>query len=458
MPSPSPLRASHPAPINPLLLLHPRRRREDDVRPIVGPGSIKPIFSLRLANARRNNDPLVVNKVYNEKRNGVYRRDPQSHPASSLAVAHPLLVVYDSRIFPDCITQPFQNLPFFNTAIGILVRELNSTIGIIPRDFSLITSNFTTCCCCYCTFSRDGYNKHIQGGVCSSHPDGFEIPVREETHEEIPRPKGRTYPNGYKLPAQTPDMLDTPLFTVLFVILSALIQLMPLTWIPPPGSAKTSDRETLQSDISQLNILSPVFFLDFETFIAADSSWTYLPSIIRLLLNKNIQDSPCVFEVKESTSSLLHGVSSEMNLANALWWMLLTFRVFLENRLSISLELNNWAEKASFAFMVRLLLLFFVNNSVSLTDIIVEDISSAGIEEPLSQDGVKKEEDGEDVGLPLTLAGSKVSQGSQTSYCFGENTHLVLGEMQLLRAISRMDGLRKDEVDTVLTRWTTVVE
>ncbi|KAJ6536382.1 hypothetical protein B0H19DRAFT_1079877 [Mycena capillaripes] len=88
---------------------------------------------------------------------------------------------------------------------------------------------------------------------------------------------------------------------------------------------------------------------------------------------------------------------------------------------------------------------------VPLLDIILEDISSAKIEEEPIKSDVKKEEEKDGVALPLA-PGSKVSQGSQTMYCFGESTHLVLGEMQLLRAISRMDGLTKDEVDTILTR------
>jgi hypothetical protein len=47
--------------------------------------------------------------------------------------------------------------------------------------------------------------------------------------------------------------------------------------------------------------------------------------------------------------------------------------------------------------------------------------------------------------------GSKVSQGVQTAYFFGESTRLVHGEMQLLRAINRMDGLTKEEVTTILS-------
>jgi hypothetical protein len=57
-----------------------------------------------------------------------------------------------------------------------------------------------------------------------------------------------------------------------------------------------------------------------------------------------------------------------------------------------------------------------------------------------------------DLDLSATLPrGTKVSQGVQTAYFFGESTRLVLGEMQLLRAISRMDGLTAEERATILS-------
>jgi hypothetical protein len=142
-------------------------------------------------------------------------------------VPHPLLQVYDSRIYPDCFQLPFSNLPLFDTAIGIVVRELNSILGVPRSDFCCILADFATCACCYCTFSSEGYNSHIQGGVCSSHPDGdrglflfllslFRLclnsssPVKPREDYEAPRTKGRSFPNGYRPPSQTEDMLDTP--------------------------------------------------------------------------------------------------------------------------------------------------------------------------------------------------------------------------------------------------------
>lgn len=98
--------------------------------------------------------------------------EPHRHPAASLDIPHPLLEVYDSRIYPDCLERAFSNQPFFDTSIGITLRELNSPLGIPTDDFSILIHSFATCSCCLCTFSRDGYNRHIQGGICSSHPEG----------------------------------------------------------------------------------------------------------------------------------------------------------------------------------------------------------------------------------------------------------------------------------------------
>lgn len=53
--------------------------------------------------------------------------------------------------------------------------------------------------------------------------------------------------------------------------------------------------------------------------------------------------------------------------------------------------------------------------------------------------------------MGMLPSGTKVSQGVQTAYYFGEDTRLVLGEMQLLRAISRMDGLTQEERETILS-------
>jgi hypothetical protein len=56
--------------------------------------------------------------------------------------------------------------------------------------------------------------------------------------------------------------------------------------------------------------------------------------------------------------------------------------------------------------------------------------------------------------LPLPLVGSsgpKVSVGVQTSYFFGEHTELFHDEMRLLRAVSRSDGLTKEEALVLLS-------
>ncbi|KAJ7506096.1 hypothetical protein B0H11DRAFT_1904007 [Mycena galericulata] len=202
--------SSSSAPVVPQINPNPRRRWDDDILPPVLPGQIRPIFNRRLANARKTNDGLTMNTVYNDRRIGLYQNQPERHPASSVDIPHPLLEVYDSRVYPGCSDRAFSNQPFFDTAIGNVVRELNSPLGVPPGDFQILIHHFATCPCCVCTFSIDGYNRHIQGGICSSHPDGHPVNVREQSEDEIPRPKGRTFPNGYH-PPPTGETLDTPI-------------------------------------------------------------------------------------------------------------------------------------------------------------------------------------------------------------------------------------------------------
>ncbi|KAJ7695871.1 hypothetical protein B0H16DRAFT_1750512 [Mycena metata] len=202
-PSSTPLGASSSNPLN------PRRRWPGDVPPPVVAGKVRSLFNLRLANARRNNDAALISRVFSERRSGVYSAYPDRHPASSQEGVHTILQVYDSRIYPDCVDRVLSNQRFIDTAIGIALRELNSTLGIPEADFKALSLNMVFCSGCYCTYSIDGFNHHVQRGVCSNHPDGTAVKNRDE--EDIPRTVGRTFPNGYKPPANTPDLLDTPI-------------------------------------------------------------------------------------------------------------------------------------------------------------------------------------------------------------------------------------------------------
>lgn len=152
---------------------------------------------------------------------------PEQHPAASLDVAHRLLEVYDSRIYPNCLSRTFSSQTYFDTAVGIIIRELNSPLGVPPGDFAILLCDMVFCAGCWCTFSVDAYNQHVQGGICSSHPTGgqgtclfffwpiseltflFSVRRRELHDQEVPRPKGRSFPNGYR-PPHTTETLDTP--------------------------------------------------------------------------------------------------------------------------------------------------------------------------------------------------------------------------------------------------------
>lgn len=94
------------------------------------------------------------------------------HPASDFKNGVPsILSRYDISLNPLGLQRVYQNLRYFNTGIGHLIREMNSTIGIPYAAFRIILADNIICEGCQCMYSVDGFNAHIERGKCSNTPD-----------------------------------------------------------------------------------------------------------------------------------------------------------------------------------------------------------------------------------------------------------------------------------------------
>ncbi|KAJ7833661.1 hypothetical protein B0H13DRAFT_1914467 [Mycena leptocephala] len=120
---------------------------------------------VQVANERKQNDSDLIQSLYQARRTGLYK------------------------------TCTFSSQTYFDTAVGIIIQELNSPLGVPPGDFAILLCDMVFCAGCWCTFSVDAYNQHVQGGICSSHPTGGQVCHRELHDQEVPRPKGRYEPS-----------------------------------------------------------------------------------------------------------------------------------------------------------------------------------------------------------------------------------------------------------------------
>ncbi|KAJ6581774.1 hypothetical protein B0H19DRAFT_1061289 [Mycena capillaripes] len=208
--------------------LHPRVSHPDDAPNPLIPGQIRPIFNLRVANARANLgmfckllnasmnsrfrlvfSPKITSQLYGDQKKGLFFYNPESHPLWNTDITPDVLLPYDPLVYPGCVDRIMNNSEFIDTGIGCIIRELNSTLGVLHEDFHTMKNNSTFCRGCLCVFSNDGYNKHVKNGVCSSHPRL--APATEQIFdvEHLPRLKGHSFPNGYK-PPHNGEFIDTP--------------------------------------------------------------------------------------------------------------------------------------------------------------------------------------------------------------------------------------------------------
>ncbi|KAJ7031076.1 hypothetical protein C8F04DRAFT_1186133 [Mycena alexandri] len=110
----------------------------------------------------------------------ILEEDPMTHLAWDMGNPHSVLQVYDSHIYPGCLSRTYYFLDFLYKPLSQVVRELNSVLGVLCADYANLGCNNH--------FSFYSYNNHIKEGVCSNHPDLKEAVVQKvNIHNVIPK-------------------------------------------------------------------------------------------------------------------------------------------------------------------------------------------------------------------------------------------------------------------------------
>lgn len=93
---------------------------------------------------------------------------PFEHPAASLITSPPAMRPYDVRIHIGCLNRTFQHLSYLSTWTGKIIQCLNSVVGISHSMLVVLLHQNTSCRCCHCMFSVDGYAAHLSGMHCTN--------------------------------------------------------------------------------------------------------------------------------------------------------------------------------------------------------------------------------------------------------------------------------------------------
>lgn len=100
--------------------------------------------------------------------------DYRNHPCANQSRPHPLLYIYDPRIYPEVLSKTLAFVQFMNRPVGEITRQLNSTLGVPWQTYRALIASTVSCSCCNGHFSLDGFNAHIKDGRCTNHPDTAE--------------------------------------------------------------------------------------------------------------------------------------------------------------------------------------------------------------------------------------------------------------------------------------------
>ncbi|KAG6822511.1 hypothetical protein H0H92_013582, partial [Tricholoma furcatifolium] len=87
----------------------------------------QPYFEESVARARLSPDFVLMGHVYMNHNFGMYKVNPEQHPANA-KITHHLLQPYDEDIFPGCQNRTLQHLNFMHTNVGVTLREFNSSL------------------------------------------------------------------------------------------------------------------------------------------------------------------------------------------------------------------------------------------------------------------------------------------------------------------------------------------
>ncbi len=91
---------------------------------------------------------------------------PIFHPAS--APLHPILYPYDQNLHPAGQNLRANHLQFYDTDVGRIIHGLHSCSGLFRHEWRRLCLDSTKCGACACIFSVDGYNAHVNNGICKN--------------------------------------------------------------------------------------------------------------------------------------------------------------------------------------------------------------------------------------------------------------------------------------------------
>ncbi|KAJ6598326.1 hypothetical protein DFH09DRAFT_1394478 [Mycena vulgaris] len=184
----------------------------------IGAGSVlagrpqtRSFYRLSVAVARKNADVDTMEYLHQIDLSGVLEEDPEAHPAWNTDDVHPLLRLYDQRIYPECLRRTNNYLQFLYKPTGQAIRELNSALGIPYADYATLIRCNMGCVCCGNQFSFDGYNSHISEGRCTNHPDLSDVEPVEPSEVSF---RFRSFRDD-KRPKDVGETLDTPVGSAL---------------------------------------------------------------------------------------------------------------------------------------------------------------------------------------------------------------------------------------------------
>ncbi|KAJ6470803.1 hypothetical protein C8R47DRAFT_1148378 [Mycena vitilis] len=169
------------------------------------PGGISSYFSANKAMQRAAYNKHFAVTVQDNQVSGHYKKYPEAHPAwkAGLHDAPAIMVVYH----PDSLRSYTAPMTLMTTLCGVMLSELNSTMGLPKLTFLRLLVQSIVCEVCACAFSVEGYDAHRQmhkgKRVCSNTPDLYQIEEKSPEIEGLYDMKTRSYPVGISLPTHT---------------------------------------------------------------------------------------------------------------------------------------------------------------------------------------------------------------------------------------------------------------
>ncbi|KAJ6535543.1 hypothetical protein B0H19DRAFT_1271286 [Mycena capillaripes] len=135
---------------------------------------LRSYYGLEVANARKTPDVDIMEYIVTTT--DLFAEDPSVHPAWDRDHPHPVLEVYDYRLYPSCRAKSFDYNQFVGQPTGQVIREMHSLLGIPYSDYATLIRQDETCHGCLNHFSPHGYRAHIsEDSHCTNHPDLLQV-------------------------------------------------------------------------------------------------------------------------------------------------------------------------------------------------------------------------------------------------------------------------------------------